>query len=161
MASNLAKARVTVGVISDTHGLLRPEAVAALAGSDFLVHAGDVGDPEILKKLSEIAPVTAVRGNVDRAPWARRLPETELLEVAGASIYVLHDLSALDLKPEAGGFAAVVSGHSHRPRQEIKSGVLYFNPGSAGQRRFRLPITIGKLLVGDGAVQGWIVELNV
>ena len=156
-----AKTSVTVGVISDTHGLLRPEAAAALAGSDLIIHAGDVGSPEILDQLSEIAPVTAVRGNMDRAAWARRLSQAELLEVWGASIYVLHDVLTLDLSPEAAGITVVVSGHSHRPRQEMKKGVLYFNPGSAGPRRFRLPVTVGKLVVNDGGVHAEIVELMV
>jgi hypothetical protein len=150
---------VNVGVISDTHGLLRPEALAALRGSDYIVHAGDVGHPEILKKLGEIAPVTAVRGNVDSGAWARKLPLTNVLEVGGFSIYVLHILQDLDLKPEAAGFAAVISGHSHKPHQETKNGVLYFNPGSAGPRRFSLPVSVGRLKVGDGTLTGEILEI--
>ena len=149
-----------IGVVSDTHGLLRPEAVAALHGSDYIIHAGDIGDPLILKKLSQIAPVTAIRGNVDRDAWARKIPVTNVLEVAGASIYVLHNLNELDLKPEAGGFAVVVFGHSHVAKTEMKNGVLYFNPGSAGPRRFRLPITIGRLQINDGRVSGKIVEIR-
>src|SRR5690348_11549287 len=121
-----------IGIISDTHGLLRPEALAGLQGSDHIIHAGDIGDPEILKRLSEIAPITAVRGNVDREPWAKKIPETNVLEVGGISIYVLHILESLDLKPELAGMRAVIYGHSHVPKQEIKDGVLYFNPGSAG-----------------------------
>jgi putative phosphoesterase len=150
---------VTIGVISDTHGLLRPEALAALLGSDYIIHAGDIGDPDILKKLTGIAPVTAVRGNVDREPWAGRVPETEVLEVEGASIYILHDLKALDLKPEAAGFSVVISGHTHMPKQETRHGVLYFNPGSAGPKRFRLPITVGKLMVKAGTITGEIVRI--
>jgi len=150
---------MNIGVISDTHGLLRPEAVKALRGSDFIIHAGDIGNPTILDKLAKIAPVTAVRGNVDRDPWAQKIPETNVLEVEGVSIYVLHDLQQLDLKPEAAGFAAVVSGHSHIPKQETKKGVLYFNPGSAGARRFRLPVSMGRLLVEGEVVKGEIVEL--
>lgn len=150
-----------IGVISDTHGLLRPEALAALRGSDCIIHAGDVGDPAILDKLAEIAPVTAVRGNVDRGAWARKLPTTEVLEAGGVSVYVLHILQQMDLKPESAGFAIVVSGHSHVPKQETKNGVLYFNPGSAGPRRFRLPVSVGKLLVRDGKVSGKIVELGI
>ena len=149
----------TVGVISDTHGLLRPEAVAALEGSDHIIHAGDVGDPAILDKLAEIAPVTAVRGNVDHGSWAKRLPETELLEVDGLSLYVLHILEKLDLKPEAAGIHAVIYGHSHIPKQENKDGVLYFNPGSAGPRRFNLPITVGKLIVAGNTIQSEILRL--
>src|SRR5579871_797316 len=130
-----------IGVISDTHGLLRPEAVEALRGSQHIIHAGDVGDPVILERLTEIAPVTAVRGNVDKGAWARKLPESNVLEVEGVSIYVLHEIDRLDLKPEAAGFAAVIYGHSHVPKQEMKNGVLYFNPGSAGPKRFSLPIS--------------------
>lgn len=149
-----------IGVISDTHGLLRPEAVAALANSDHIIHAGDVGDPAILERLSAIAPVTAVRGNVDHGLWARTLPDTNVLEVEGISIYVLHILDQLELKPEAAGFAAVIFGHSHKPHQEIKNGVLYFNPGSAGPRRFDLPVTVGKLTVLDRSVRGEIIQLR-
>jgi len=123
---------VLIGVISDTHGLLRPEALAALQGSHRIIHAGDIGDPAILDRLAEIAPVTAVRGNVDREAWAKSIAETELLEVDGASIYILHILENLDLQPKAAGIQAVIYGHSHTPKQEMKDGVLYFNPGSAG-----------------------------
>ena len=150
-----------VGVISDTHGLLRAEAVAALRGADFIVHAGDVGTPEILEELRAIAPVTAVRGNVDGGSWARRLPKIEVLEVEGISIYVLHILDELDVKPEAAGMSVVVYGHSHMPKQEMKNGVLYFNPGSAGPRRFHLPVRVGRLMVEEGRVRGEIVELAV
>jgi putative phosphoesterase len=152
---------VLIGVISDTHGLLRPEAVAALKGSDYIIHAGDIGDPVILDRLAEIAPVTAVRGNVDKAAWAANIPTTNVLEVVGVSIYVLHDLAQLDLKPEASGFAAVISGHSHVPKQKTKNGVLYFNPGSAGPRRFKLPVSVGQLIVENDRVRGEIVELRV
>lgn len=155
----LAKCGATIGVISDTHGLLRPEAVAVLQGSDLIIHAGDLGDQKILDKLKEIAPVTAVRGNIDREAWARKLPATNRLEVDGVSIYVLHSLQELDLKPEAAGFAAVISGHSHVPKQEMKNGVLYFNPGSAGPRRFLLPISVGRLIVRDATIAGEIIEL--
>jgi uncharacterized protein len=148
---------VIIGVISDTHGLLRPEALEALADSEYIIHAGDVGAPEILRKLAEIAPVTAVCGNIDRQRWAKKLPLTEVLEVGGVSIYILHDLHQLDLKPEAAGSAAVVSGHSHIPKQKVRNGVLYFNPGSAGPHRFRLPVSIGRLMVGNGRVEGKII----
>lgn len=147
-----------IGVISDTHGLLRPEALGALRGSDQIIHAGDVGDPAILDRLREIAPVTAVRGNVDRGAWAEKLPQTAVLELGGVSIYILHKIDDLDLKPEAAGFAAVVYGHSHVPKQETRNGVLYFNPGSAGPKRFKLPISIGKLIVEDGRVRAEIVD---
>ena len=149
----------TIGVISDTHGLLRQEAIEALRGSERIIHAGDVGDPAILDKLTEIAPVTAVRGNVDTGVWSRKLPLTDVLEIAGASIYVLPILDELDLKPAAAGFAAVIYGHSHKPHSEMKGGVLYFNPGSAGPRRFDLPITVGKLIVQDGTIHSEHVQL--
>ncbi len=148
-----------IGVISDTHGLLRPEALAALRGSDYIIHAGDIGDPDILTKLAEIAPVTPIRGNVDRDRWAREIPSTNVLEVGGVSIYVLHNLNDLDLKPEAAGFGVVVSGHTHVSKAEMKNGVLYFNPGSAGPRRFRLPVTVGRLCVKYGKASAEIVEI--
>jgi putative phosphoesterase len=151
----------TVGVISDTHGLLRPEALAALEGSDHIIHAGDLGDPAILDRLREIAPVTVVRGNVDYGAWANSIPETDILEIDGISIYVLHILEKLDLKPEPAGISAVIYGHSHVPKQEMKNGVLYFNPGSAGPRRFSLPVSVGKLLVEDKEVRGEIIQLHV
>jgi len=148
-----------IGVISDTHGLLRPEAVVALDGSERIIHAGDVGAPEILDELASIAPVTAVRGNVDKGVWARRLAESEVVEVGKISIYILHDLARLDLKPEAAGFGVVVYGHSHVPKQEIRNGALYFNPGSAGPRRFKLPVTVGRLVVSNDEVRAEIVPL--
>jgi putative phosphoesterase len=148
-----------IGVISDTHGLLRPEAIEALRGAKHIIHAGDIGDPAILDRLSEIAPVTAVRGNVDREAWAKNIPETNVLEVDGVSIYILHILENLDMKPKAAGIDAVIYGHSHVPKQEMKNGVLYFNPGSAGPRRFQLPVTVGKLIVQDGKIRAKIVPL--
>lgn len=150
---------ILIGVISDTHGLLRPEAVAALRGSERIIHAGDVGGPEILGQLAEIAPLTAVRGNIDKGAWACKLRETEVVETGAISIYVLHDLASLDLKPEAAGFTAVIYGHSHVPRQEMRAGVLYFNPGSAGPKRFKLPVTIGRLGVMSGKVTAEIVKI--
>jgi uncharacterized protein len=150
-----------LGVISDTHGLLRPEAMDALRGSTHILHAGDIGAPEILDELRTIAPVAAVRGNVDRASWARSIAATEVFQVEGISIYMLHILGELDLKPEASGFGVVVYGHSHVPKVEMKNGVVYFNPGSAGARRFKLLVTVGKLVVEGGAVRGEIVELRV
>lgn len=149
----------TIGVISDTHGLLRPEAIAALQGSDYIIHAGDVGDADILKQLGAIAPVTAVRGNVDREKWARGLPETNVLEVGSIAIYVLHDVGRLDLDPRSAKFAAVVFGHSHRPVQEMRNGVLFFNPGAAGPRRFSLPVTVGRLRISDSQVSAEIIPL--
>ncbi|HEY6302045.1 MAG TPA: metallophosphoesterase family protein [Terriglobales bacterium] len=152
---------VILGVISDTHGLLRPEAIRALRGSDRILHAGDVGSPEIFEALAQIAPVTAVRGNVDTEPWALSLPETEVVEVAGVSIYMLHDLGQLDLKPQAAGFRVVVYGHSHQPKIEEKNGVLFFNPGSAGPRRFHLPVGVGKLVIEAGKVRAELAELKI
>jgi len=128
-------------------------------GSEHIIHAGDVGAPEILEKLATIAPVTAIRGNIDKAAWARQLPETEAIEIAGVSIYVLHDLAKLDLKPEAAGFRVVISGHSHVPKQETRGDVLYFNPGSAGPRRFKLPVSVGRLTVEAGQVEAAIITL--
>ena len=149
----------TIGVISDTHGLLRPEAVDALRGVSQILHAGDVGAPEVLETLRTIAPVKAVRGNVDLEGWARGLPLNEVVEVDGVSIYMLHILDELDLKPEAAGFGIVIYGHSHVPKSEVKNGVLYFNPGSAGPQRFKLPVTVGKLVVEHGQVTGEIVDI--
>ena len=154
------RAATTVGVISDTHGLLRPEAVAALRGSDYIIHAGDIGDPQILEKLAEIAPLTAVRGNVDHEAWARKIPTTNVLQIGDISIYVLHILQELDLKPEAAKFAAVVYGHSHVPKQESKNGVLYFNPGSAGPKRFKLPVSVGRLTIKAGKIDANILALE-
>ncbi len=155
----MAGKAITIGVISDTHGLLRPEAVSALRGSDQILHAGDVGDQEILSTLTTIAPVTAVRGNVDTAPWSRDLPLTEAIEVGGLLIYMLHDIGKLDLKLQASVFRAVVYGHSHQPKIEEKNGVLFFNPGSAGPRRFTKPITIGRLTIEAREVRPEIIDL--
>ena len=149
-----------IGIISDTHGLLRPEALAALQGSEYIIHAGDIGDPKILDKLAAIAPVTTVRGNVDHGAWAQRLPATNVLEIGEVSIYVLHSLQDLDLKPETASFAAVVYGHSHVPKQESKNGVLYFNPGSAGPRRFNLPVSVGRLTIKRGKIDAKILLLE-
>jgi putative phosphoesterase len=131
----------------------------ALRGSEHIIHAGDVGRHEILEELATIAPVTAIRGNIDKDVWARGLPQTEVVEIAGISIYVLHDLAQLDLKPETPGFKVVISGHSHAPKQETRDGVLYFNPGSAGPRRFKLPVTVGRLIVERGNVRGEIIRI--
>jgi putative phosphoesterase len=149
----------TIGVISDTHGLLRPEALRALQGSDIIIHAGDVGDPEILATLKTLAPVFAVRGNVDTQEWARSLPETEVIETASVTIYVLHIVQCLDLNPTAAGFQIVISGHSHNPGQSIREGVLFLNPGSAGPRRFDLPVTIARLDVSRVPYQVTFIDL--
>jgi uncharacterized protein len=150
-----------IGVISDTHGLLRPQALEALRGVEHIIHAGDVGGSDILPKLRKIAPVTSIAGNVDVEAWAGKLPATEVVELGGLSFYVLHNLRAIDLKPKAAGFAAVISGHSHQPGYEFSEGVLYFNPGSAGPRRFKLPVTVGKIEIRDGELFPEIVELEV
>lgn len=150
-----------VGVLSDTHGLLRPEAIELLRGSEHIIHAGDIGSPNIVPALERIAPVTAIRGNVDVQAWAQHFPETEVVELAGFSIYVIHDVNAMELKPQAAGFAAVISGHSHQPKQETKEGVLYFNPGSAGPRRFRLPLSVGRLELLDGKIRATILDVPI
>jgi uncharacterized protein len=155
----MAKPVRRIGVISDTHGLLREEALTALAGSDLIIHAGDVGDPEILDRLRTLAPVVAVRGNIDKAAWASALSETAVVQAGGRRIYILHDIHQLDLDPAAAGFSIVISGHSHRPSQEERAGVIYLNPGSAGPRRFRLPITLARISLGTGTFDVEIVEL--
>ncbi len=151
----------TIGIISDTHGLLRPEALAALAGSQFIIHAGDIGDIAVIEGLRAIAPVTAVRGNIDSGGWARAIPETEVLEVEGKVFFVLHALDDLDLDPQASGFAVVVSGHSHRPKIETRGSVLFLNPGSAGPRRFDLPIAVARIEISGSSLQSRIVELPI
>jgi hypothetical protein len=148
-----------VGVISDTHGLLRPEALGALAGSGLIIHAGDVGGPEVLEALGRVAPVVAVRGNNDRGGWADALPLYEAVEVGGAFVYILHDLKELDIAPAAAGFRVVVSGHSHKPLAEERRGVLYLNPGSAGPRRFKLPVTVARLRLDADDASAEIIHL--
>lgn len=154
----MAKTKI-VGVISDTHGLLRPEAAAALEGCDAIVHAGDIGRPEVLDALGAIAPVTAIRGNVDK--WADMLPDTEVVEIDGRYLYLIHDVKQLDLDPQAAGFDAVISGHSHQPDMHERDGVLYLNPGSAGPRRFKLPVTVARLNVSGDRLQASIIMLDV
>jgi putative phosphoesterase len=149
-----------VGLISDTHGLLRPEAIAFLRGSDFIVHAGDIGDANVLNELRALAPVTAVRGNNDKGAWAEAISETEVLQIGDVFIYVLHNLAELDLDPVAAGFQVVVSGHSHHPLVEERDGVLYVNPGSSGPRRFKLPIAVAELEVSGHSVKAKLVELG-
>jgi len=150
-----------IGVISDTHGLLRPQAIDALRGCDPIIHAGDVGRPDVLDQLRAIAPVLAVRGNVDISPWARELPVSRLVAVDDCLIHVLHILDDLDVDPCAAGFAAVIVGHSHQPRIETRGGVLYFNPGSAGPRRFKLPVTVGRLTLAGRKLHAEIIDLAV
>ena len=149
-----------IGLISDTHGLLRDTAVEALAGSDVIIHAGDVDTQDILDALKKIAPVFPVRGNMDRNPDAAGLPKYKIVEIDGISIYVVHDLYQLDLDPAAAGFEVVVSGHSHRPKIKYKDGVLYINPGSAGPKRFTLPISVGMLEIKNGRITPRIIELE-
>ncbi len=148
-----------IGVISDTHGLLRPEARVALAECEHILHAGDVGDPAILDALNEIAPVTAIRGNVDATGGCAKLPETEMVKVGDIVFYLVHSVNWLDLDPTAAGVQVVISGHSHRPSVDRKNGVLYLNPGSAGPRRFRLPISVALVTVSGSEVKARIVEL--
>jgi uncharacterized protein len=151
---------VRIGLISDTHGLLRPEALAFLQGSDHIVHGGDICDAGVLEALSAIAPLTAVRGNNDHGAWALRLRETELVQLGDVFVYAIHDLAQLDIDPGAAGVQVVVSGHSHKPAVERRGGVLYVNPGSAGPRRFRLPISLGELTVSGSSVSARIVEFG-
>ena len=150
-----------VGLISDTHGLLRPEAVTFLRGSDHIIHAGDIGDATVLRQLIVLAPVTAVRGNNDRGSWAEAIPESQVLQVDNVFMYVLHDLAELDLDPGAAGFQVVVSGHSHQPLVETRDGVLYVNPGSSGPRRFKLPVAVAELEIEGHSVRARVVELKV
>jgi putative phosphoesterase len=149
-----------VGVISDTHGLLRPHAVAALRGCDPIIHAGDVGRPDLLVELARVAPVIAVRGNVDGGAWARRLPDSKTVQVEGFKLYVLHNLDDLDVDLQTAGFDAVIFGHSHQPRNARIDNVLHFNPGSAGPRRFKLPVTVGRLTLAGRELHGEIIELS-
>jgi putative phosphoesterase len=149
-----------VGVISDTHGLLRPQAQRALQGVELIIHAGDIGGPEILEALEKVAPVFPVRGNTDKGYWARKLPQTRMVEVGGTHLYILHDLYLLDLDPAAAGFRAVICGHSHRPSSAQKDGILYLNPGSAGPRRFTLPISLALLRVSGHTLQAEVIELK-
>ena len=151
----------TVGVISDTHGLIHPQALDALAGVDLIVHAGDIGSPDVLTALTVIAPATAVRGNNDRSSWAHEIPTWAVIEIDKTWLYVLHDVHELDLDPRGGGFAAVITGHSHRPKIEDRQGVLFVNPGSAGPRRFTLPVALARLDVTGGCVAGELVFLDV
>ncbi|MGE5603846.1 MAG: metallophosphoesterase family protein [Nitrososphaerales archaeon] len=149
-----------IGVISDTHGMLRPEAVAALAGVELILHAGDVGAVEVLLDLQAVAPVLAVRGNVDQGSWTNELPETQATQVGEVWIYMLHDVHRLDLDPAAGGFSAVISGHSHRASATTKAEVLYLNPGAAGPRRFTLPVTLALLEIEGKMIRPQLIELS-
>jgi hypothetical protein len=152
---------IVVGVISDTHGLVRPQAVAALAGSHMIIHAGDVGTTEVIDRLGGVAPTFAVRGNIDTAKWAARLPLTRIVEVGALRVFVLHEIAQLEIDPAAAGFAAVVFGHSHRPSIERRGGVLFLNPGSAGPRRFKLPVTVARVGVSGRRMRAEIIALQV
>ena len=151
---------VRIGLISDTHDLLRPQAIDFLRGSDFIIHAGDICDAMVIDELARIAPVTVVRGNNDRGAWANALPETELVKIDGIFIYVIHDLAQLDIDPNGAGVRAVVSGHSHKPVIEHRDGVIFVNPGSACPRRFKLPISVAELRIAGPSVSARIVELT-
>ena len=153
--------RTVIGVISDTHGLIRPEALRALEGADLIIHAGDIGAPEVITALESIADVVAIKGNNDRGAWARKFPETAVVKVGKVKVFVVHDLKDLDRDPSVEGFRVVISGHSHNPSIVEKDGVLFLNPGSAGPRRFKLPVAIASLLVNERSVNAKIVDLNV
>ena len=152
---------IRVGVISDTHGLLRPQALAQLAGSDYIIHGGDIGNPEILDQLAAIAPLTVVRGNNDRAQWARDIPATATLDLGAVQLYALHNINELAIDPAAAGIRAVIFGHSHTPKANWRGDVLYLNPGSAGPRRFKLPVSVAELLVDGPTVSARIIELDI
>ncbi len=150
-----------IGIISDTHGLVRPEALEALKGADLILHAGDVGNPDVLETLKSIAPVVAVRGNNDKGIWAKSLPEWEVVKVGTVYIYMIHNVKEIELNPAGDGFQVVVSGHSHKPSVEKRKGVLYVNPGSAGPRRFSLPVSVARLKVRGEIIYAELVELSV
>ena len=161
MWSSMSAIEITIGVISDTHGLLRPQAIEALRGCAMIIHAGDVGNAEVIARLRDLAPTFAVRGNIDTGKWAGTLPMTELVEVRELRFFVLHQIAQLDLDPAAAGIAAVVFGHTHRPSTENRRGVLFLNPGSAGPRRFKLPVSVARVQVSGTHVRPEIVELQV
>ena len=150
----------TLGVISDTHGQLRPEALALLASVDRILHAGDLDEPSVLERLRSVGPVTVVRGNMDRGAWARVLPESATVTLEGFRLHLVHDVARLDLDPKADGIAAVIYGHTHRPHHEMRDGVLYFNPGSAGPRRYGCPVSVGKLYLGPEGMRGEVITLD-
>ncbi len=149
-----------IGVIADTHGLMRPEALEALKDSELIIHAGDIGSPLVLESLRGIAPVVAVRGNIDKEQWAKALPKWEVVEIAQTRLYVIHDLTELDVDPAASGFRAVISGHSHKPSIQTRKGVLLLNPGSAGPRRFNLKVSVASISVKDGVLEAQVIELK-
>jgi len=150
-----------IGLIADTHGLVRPQALDALRGVDLIIHAGDIGKPEVLDALKPIAPLHAIRGNNDRGAWAKKLPDTKTISVGGTKLFLIHDVNDLDFNPSERGVAIVISGHSHKPSIVERDGVLFVNPGSAGPRRFKLPVAVGKLRIADGKVRAAIIELQI
>jgi uncharacterized protein len=152
--------RHLIGVIADTHGLMRPEAIEALKDAELIIHAGDIGSLQVLESLRAIAPVVAVRGNIDKGQWAKALPKWEVVEIAQRRFYVVHDLNELDLDPAAGGFSAIISGHSHRPSIQTRNDVLLLNPGSAGPWRFNLPVTVALIYVKGGMLEAQVIELK-
>ena len=153
--------RHVIGLISDTHGLIRPEALEALQGVEFIIHAGDIGKPEVVSALKAIAPVAAIKGNIDSGAWAKLLPDTKLVKAGGMRLFIIHNVRELDCDPVARGFQVVVSGHSHKPSVSTRDGVLFVNPGSAGPRRFKLPVAVGKLFIQNKQVNAEIIELPV
>lgn len=150
-----------IGLISDTHGLIRPQALEVLQGVDYIIHAGDIGKPEVIVALKAIGPVLAIKGNNDRGSWAKPFPQTKLVKTGKAKLYVIHNVKDLDCDPVARGFQGVISGHSHKPSVSTRNGVLFVNPGSAGPRRFKLPLAVGKLFIQNGQVKAEIIELSV
>jgi hypothetical protein len=159
LAKTLSNTQVVIGLISDTHGLMRPEALVALKGVDTIIHAGDIGKPEVIAQLKAIASVVSIRGNNDTGAWAQSLPETKSLKVGSTRLFVIHDVKELQFDPAARGYRVVVSGHSHKPSLTERDGVLFVNPGSAGPRRFRLPVAVAKLTIASGKAKARIVEL--
>ena len=156
----MTHSKAIIGVISDTHGLLRPEVKKIFKGVDLILHAGDIGAPDVLEELKSWAPVTAVRGNNDKGKWAAGISETEVVQVGSIYLYLLHDVKELDLSPAAAGFHVVISGHSHKPSIDRRDGVLYVNPGSAGPRRFTLPVSVARITVEESTVEGKLVLLS-
>jgi uncharacterized protein len=153
--------RGRIGLVSDTHGLVRPEALAALKGSEVIVHAGDIGKAEVLESFSSIAPVISIKGNNDRDLWAKKIPDVLNLEINGTNIHVIHNVNELEADPASDGIRVIVSGHSHKPRLVERDGILFINPGSAGPRRFKLPVTVGRLWINRGNVHAEIIELKI
>jgi putative phosphoesterase len=161
MSRSLSCTAKLIGLISDTHGLVRPQALAALKGVDLIIHSGDIGKPEVLQSLQSIAPLVAIKGNIDKDSWAEPLPETKILKIGDIRVYVIHNLNELDFNPATRRFNVVISGHSHKPSVVTRDGVLFVNPGSAGPRRFKLPVALGKLQLDGHGVTAELVELVI